>query len=75
MDTTEGVPGVPQTICLTSHRIIQKARLTQSGAVFKAVELDHGHIISNATLKLEIGLKTQEWLPRVPYGSLAKVFS
>lgn len=72
MDTTEGMPGVPQTMCLTPHRIIQKAGLTQSGAAF---ELDHGHIISNATLKLEMGLKTQEGLPQVPYGSLAKVCS
>lgn len=62
--------------CLTPYRTIQKTRLTQGGAVFDAFELDHGHIVSNAILKLEIGWKTQVVnCHQVPHGSLANVFS
>lgn len=45
--------------CLGLHRSILESQAASEGAVFKACELDHGHRVPNATLKLETGLKTQ----------------
>lgn len=61
LDTT-GVSGLPQTIhiALVFTDSILKARLHQSVLFSKHVsELDHGHRVPNAALKLETGLKTQ----------------
>lgn len=49
----------PFTQSYSSQNYSQKIRLNQSGVIFKACELDHGHEVPNATLKLEIVLKTQ----------------
>lgn len=54
------------------HRTLLESQAASERAVSKACELDHDHRVPNATLKLETGLKTQEWLNAGgAYGSLA----